>query len=360
LPIIIALWTNVHGAVVAGLGVIFTWVVVDRLLPDRRVARVPLLPIFLALAALAVNPWGIQILGFLRGALHSRPELTEWNPIEVRGLEGVLYGTTFVIAAVGLFGARLRPAWTSIAVVALTAAAPLLARRHLPFFVLATIVLAGPSFVSAVSDAVTKRWPSAVSKGSGRPWNRWIVGALFLEAAVLAVLSWPRITCIRVDANQYPIKAMALMRDAGATGRIATFFDWGGMVLDALGPQLQVSMDPRRETVYGDEAYALNEAFTQGLGEWSLLLDREPRPDLALVSKAFPTFNLMRTHAGWSLVHDDSRNALFVRDGTPSARAIRQVHLGSIAVPTCFSEAREWLRATRPAADAAAGNRPGA
>jgi hypothetical protein len=349
LPLIIAAWTNVHGAVVAGLGVIVTWVVVDRLLPDRHVARVPLVPVVLAVAALAANPWGLQILDFLRGALHPRPELTEWNPIDVRGLEGVLYGTTFAIAAIGILGARQRLPWPAVAVVAVTAVAPLLARRHLPFFVLATVVLAGPSFISAMADGVARRWPSAVSRGSGQPWNRWVVAALLVEAAVLAVLSWPRVTCIRVDANQYPIQAVALMRDAGATGRIATFFDWGGMVLDALGPRLQVSMDPRRETVYGDEAYALNEAFTQGLGPWDSLLDREPRPDLALVSKAFPTFNLMRGRPGWVLVHDDARSALFAREGTAAARAVREVHPDPAALPACFADARAWLRARRAA-----------
>jgi hypothetical protein len=199
-----------------------------------------------------------------------------------------------------------------------------------------------------------------VSSGSGRPWNGWVIGGLLIEAAVLAVLSWPRVTCIRVDANQYPIEAIALMREAGVTGRAATFFDWGGIVLDALGPQLQVSMDPRRETVYGGEAYALNEAFTQGLGNWDLLLDRQPRPDLALVSKAFPTFNLMRSRPGWVLVHDDSRSALFAREGTAAERAVRRVRLETVSLPTCFADARAWLRARRLPADTAGTRGPGA
>jgi hypothetical protein len=360
LPVIVAAWTNVHGAVVAGLAVVLVWAVVDRVLPDRRVGRLPLLPVGLAFAALAANPWGVQILDFLRGALHARPELTEWNPIEVRGLEGVLYGTTFAIASIGIMGGRLRLPWASISVVAVTAVAPLLARRHLPFFVLATVVLAGPSFVSAVADAVASRWPSAVASGSGRPWRPWVVAALFIEAAVLGVLSWPRITCVRVDPTQYPTGAIVLMQNAGVTGRAATFFDWGGMVLDALGPRLQVSMDPRRETVYGDEAYALNEAFTQGLGEWDLLLDREPRPDLALVSKAFPTFNLMRTRPGWSLVYDDIRSGVFVRDDSAAARAMRQVRAAPAVPPACFAEARAWLREKHPAPAPIGSGGPGA
>ena len=149
------------------------------------------------------------------------------------------------------------------------------------------------------------------------------MSVLFLEAALLFALSVPRIRCITVEAQHYPIAAVTTLKAAGVTGRIATFFDWGGFVLDTLGPELQVSMDPRRETVYGAEAYGINEQFTLGLGDWDALLVREPPPDLALVSKAFPTFNLMRSHPGWSLVVEDQGGGLFVRDDSKVAAAVR-------------------------------------
>ena len=276
---------------------------------------------------LIVNPWGPAILEFLRGAVSARPELTEWNPIEFAGLEGALYGTALVLAVLGCTG-RWRPRWPAMVVVACTAVAPLLARRHLPFFVLATAVLACPSMVRHVQDLVAARWPSAMAREEGPPWRWPVVSVLFLEASLLLVLSVPRIRCITVEAGHYPIAAVTTLKAAGATGRIATFFDWGGFVLDTLGPQLQVSMDPRRETVYGGEAYGLNEQFMLGLGDWDALLVHEPRPDLALVSKAFPTFNLMRSRPGWSLVIEDQAGGLFVRDESALAAAVRRAATG--------------------------------
>ena len=242
----IGVWVNLHGAVLTGLAVVIAWWVAERCasLFTGTSARLGVLQVLASFAALIVNPWGPAILEFLRGAVSARPELTEWNPIEFAGLEGVLYGTALLFAVLGCSG-RWRPRVPAIVVVASTALAPLLARRHLPFFVLATAVLAGPAMVRHVHDVVAARWPAGVARHEGPPWRWPVVSVLFLEAALLFALSVPRIRCITVEAQHYPIAAVTTLKAAGATGRIATFFDWGGFVLDTLGPELQVSMDPQ-------------------------------------------------------------------------------------------------------------------
>jgi len=350
LPVVMAVWVNLHGAVLTGLAVVVAWWVAERCVSlfTGTSARLGVLQVLASFAALIVNPWGPAILEFLRGAVSARPELTEWNPIEFAGLEGVLYGTALLFAVLGCSG-RWRPRVPALVVVASTALAPLLARRHLPFFVLATAVLAGPAMVRHVHDVVAARWPAGVARHEGPSWRWPVVSVLFVEAALLFALSVPRIRCITVEAQHYPIAAVTTLKAAGATGRIATFFDWGGFVLDTLGPELQVSMDPRRETVYGAEAYGINEQFTLGLGDWDALLVREPRPDLALVSKAFPTFNLMRSHPGWSLVVEDQGGGLFVREDSKVAAAVR--HAAASVVPPeahCFAAARAWLGGSTP------------
>ena len=270
-------------------------------------------------------------------------ELTEWNPIEFAGLEGALHGTALVFAVLGCTG-RWRPRWPAMVVVACTAVAPLLARRHLPFFVLATAVFACPAMVRHVQDVVAARWPSAMAREEGPPWRAPVVSMLFLEASLLLLLSVPRSAALPSRPDIILLPRSRSSRQPMRTGRIATFFDWGGFVLDTLGPQLQVSIDPRRETVYGGEAYGLNEQFMLGLGDWDAVLVHEPRPDLALVSKAFPTFNLMQSHPGWSLVIEDQAGGLFVRDESTLAAAVRRA---APAVPPsevrCFAAARAWL-----------------
>ena len=53
-------------------------------------------------------------------------------------------------------------------------------------------------------------------------------------------------------------------------------FDWGEYVLWHLSPQIKVSIDGRRETVYSDPIYAENLRFTSGLGDWDAILKRHP------------------------------------------------------------------------------------
>jgi len=89
--------------------------------------------------------------------------------------------------------------------------------------------------------------------------------------------------------------------------------------------------------------------FERAPGDWDALLVREPRPDLALVSKAFPTFNLMRSHPGWSLVVEDQGGGLFVREDSKVAAAVR--HAAASVVPPeahCFAAARAWLGGSTP------------
>lgn len=345
LPVIVAAWINLHGAVLAGLACILAWVVTERITRQPRGRRVPVLVAVLCVAALACNPWGLRLPWFLRDALRGRPELTEWNPIEVMGVEGVLFGAAALLAGIAVLARPRRVRWPAMVVLAATALAPLIARRHLPFFVIAVAVLAVPATIDAVWRWVAAHWPRAVPRADAPPWHRWVSLLLIAEAVVLLALTVPRISCIRVETEQYPIGAVTLLRASGVSGRMATFFDWGGFVLDALGPRILVSMDPRRETVYAPDVYALNEGLTLGLGDWDALLDHQPVPDLALVSKAFPTFNLMRTRAGWSLVYEDHLSGLFVRDASGLGPALRRATPGSLPSGICFSVARAKLSA---------------
>src|SRR6476661_552261 len=84
LPVVIAIWVNLHGAVLTGLAVVIAWWIAERCasLVTGTSARLGVLQVLASFAALIVNPWGPAILEFLRGAVSARPELTEWNPIE--------------------------------------------------------------------------------------------------------------------------------------------------------------------------------------------------------------------------------------------------------------------------------------
>jgi hypothetical protein len=122
--------------------------------------------------------------------------------------------------------------------------------------------------------------------------------------------------------TEFPVKAVALLKQSNASGNMAVHFDWGEYVLWHLGPRIRVSIDGRRETVYSERSYAENLRFTSGLGDWDGILEKH-ETHLAFVSKGFPVFNLMQLKPGWKLVYEDSISGLFVRQKSPLQEKIQ-------------------------------------
>jgi hypothetical protein len=53
------------------------------------------------------------------------------------------------------------------------------------------------------------------------------------------------------------------------------------------------------------------------------ILEAHPT-EMALVSKKFPVFNLMKLKPGWELVYQDPVSALFVKEGSSSVKQITE------------------------------------
>ena len=90
----------------------------------------------------------------------------------------------------------------------------------------------------------------------------------------MALCSLPQIGCIRVEPYYFafPARAVAFFRHSGVRGNMAVPFDWGEYVIWHLGPDVKVSIDGRRETIYSDEAYRQSRDFERGSGVWDALL----------------------------------------------------------------------------------------
>jgi hypothetical protein len=140
-----------------------------------------------------------------------------------------------------------------------------------------------------------------------------------------------QLPCIQIDPPPaYPARAVGVLRESAARGNLAGMFGWGEYVIWHLGPGVKVSIDGRRETVYSDRVYDENLAFHSGVGDWDAVL-RNEATQFALVSKARPTFNLMKLSPGWVAVYEDPSAGIFVRDGSPLADRIRAVTPPAVA-----------------------------
>lgn len=309
-PPLMAAWANLHGGVLAGLGVLGLWSVVYAL--RQRDGRLPaLLTLIAAVVATFINPYGPRLLLFLlETATVSRPEIWEWNPVSLTKPFGLLYLAFLAVSVLGVVHRRGRLPLAQLLLYGLLAFLPLVARRHVSLFAVGGLVLAGPAVASWVAS-----WP--VWQRVSAKAATWVTAVgLVLAVAMLpfAAFNLGRISIL--SGTPMPTRIVAALKQINAAGRMAVEFSWGEYVLWHLGPQVQVSIDGRRETVYSPRIYDQNLAFLYGQGDWSAVLDNGA-PDMALLLRGGATYNLMSLKPGWRLALQDGAAALFVRQSSP-------------------------------------------
>jgi hypothetical protein len=327
LPVLFGIWVNLHGGVLAGVGVLGVWSAVRMVARPRDDASRPVrrLRLFLHLVliglacalALCLNPYGAGLVSFLlRTATVPRPEIREWLPLSLMSLPGQLYLLLLVIGIAGLVGSRRRPTPESILIFSVTALLTLVSNRHYPLFALALVVMGGEHIADAWNHW---RRPSGNHRGRGG----WTATVNVFGSLVLVALSFPRFSCIRVEPFYFafPARAVALLKQSGLSGNMAVPFDWGEYVLWHLGPRVKVSIDGRRETIYSDEAYQRSRDFERGTGAWDSLL-KTTTTDLVLAQNGSPTANLMSRSDGWVPLYQDKFCLIFARAALPSLAQI--------------------------------------
>jgi hypothetical protein len=256
--------------------------------------------------AVLLNPYGIHLFTFLLAtATVPRPEITEWLPLEIMSQLGAIYLSLAAIAAAALMFSDRARSPSRIAVLVMMAITPLIAVRHLPLFALAVVVTGGP----LIADAWARSRPEPMLVESrSAALVSMMVAVLFMAFAA------PSFRCISMDpASAFPAKAVAVLKQSGAEGNMATVFNGGEFAIWHLGPRIRVSIDGRRETVYSDEVRRKVMHFMNGTGEWDEVLQQA---DMALVPAGTPTDNLLRLDRAWLLVYRDRVSRLFVCEGS--------------------------------------------
>jgi hypothetical protein len=155
-----------------------------------------------------------------------------------------------------------RPTIDRIAAIALLGVASLRVSRLAPLWFAATTVLLSPTFV-VWSRRVPERWKQLYAPSPAA--LRLTAIPILCAAAASAVAVARNGGCVRIDGDWIPDRvAGRALANAGARGTIVTWFDWGEYALWHVAPELRVSIDGRRETVYSDEVLANHDELYAG------------------------------------------------------------------------------------------------
>jgi hypothetical protein len=305
LPIMFALWVNMHGGWLVGAGVLAVFVAVamfDRRLAGRR--AVLLAGSVAAAAATLVNPYGAAMLGFLGETVRpARADIVEWQPMS--GLPWAALAFWSIPAALALVaivrrGRAIPVPWLIITL--MLAVGALRVARLVGFFAVAVGFLVAPYIRS------TPQEPAAVDDGERRPLRAALI---YSAMVIVAVLLFGR----RIPSNAPWLPepgAVQFVQRHKMTGKMLTWFDYGQYAIWHLTPSIRVSMDGRRETVYSDDIRELHREI-YGNGPNALQNVARLAPDSIWLPLASPAIGTLE-QAGWRTVFRGVRSAILSRD----------------------------------------------
>jgi hypothetical protein len=243
LPVLTAVWVNTHGGWIVGLGVLAIWVGLTAATSSwpRRVALIGIL--VACIAATLANPYGYGMWHFLLGTVgFDRPLIADWQPLhELPPAFWIPWVVSLglVLSSLG----RAREHGKSLVIAMFLGVISLRVSRLDAFFAIAAMFLVARARGHSAAESVLPMTPVRRS-----PALTWIFSAM---AAVSLLLVAERLRTVPIEPVTVPDAEVGrYVRTHHLKGNLLVWFGWGQYVIWQFGPDLKVSMDGRRETVY--------------------------------------------------------------------------------------------------------------
>jgi hypothetical protein len=308
-PVVVALWANLHGSFFLGplvLGLAWLEDVAERVASPHRTLAVALA----AVLAACLTPFGPMVWVYAVG-LSTNPEvtarITEWQPTDIRSVAGLL----FFASAAGIVVLMARRGqivpWPTLLWFATFAAIALYAERGIAWWPLAVVPAVAGTLIAAAPD------PARVEPGTMRRLNAIVAGALIFVAVALLPI-WkpvdPRTGAPGGLLTDAPPALTAALRDAVAPGdHVFNPQPWGSWFEFAV-PDALVAIDSRIE-LFPPEVWDDYEAIVAGLDGWQDRLSQWD-VDLVVVNPDHAALRDRLLAARWETLAEDADGALLV------------------------------------------------
>ena len=307
LPLLFAVWANIHIQFVYGLFILGLAMVESlakhrwKNLPTPAPGGALVAVLICSLLATLLNPYGVRIysvahaLGTQSGAFNSIGEL---QAIPFRDLINYCALLFALLSAAALSSKRR---WVSFEGALLLFAACSSFRSQRDAWVIAI------SGAAILSDALPR-----ITAPNLRPAKYLLPVAMTIAACMLAIaFRSPELSAASLrerQATQLPVGAVDFIRAHGYSGPIFNDFDWGGYLIWNL--RMPVSIDGRAN-VYGDQRIARSIQTWSGAPGWQSDPDlRSARLVIGPVGAALT--QLLRSDPGFQLAYQDKVAAVFV------------------------------------------------
>lgn len=324
IPLIVALWANLHGSFFLVAIPLLVSLLEDRRAHVPKADRILLIGLACMLAA-NLNPFGVRIWSYVVG-LSTNPQVvglvTEWKPTTVKTIEGFLFFASAVaLAAVLIFRGR-RPSWPPVLGIAVLFVMGLFAVRNTYWWPLAApVFLAGAITEPAPIGGVQPTAASRAVADEPRRLASTLIAAM-LVALAIAYLPWWRPTFTSKATTNFVGDGLLSHAPHRVTDRLDQLLPpaqrafvpqiWGSWFEFAL-PQDRVFVDSRIEIFprYLWDDYIL---VSDGQVGWEGVLDRW-RVSVVVASRVQQPrlIPLIQGDPAWTQIYEDPDAVVFVR-----------------------------------------------
>ena len=317
IPLIFAVWVNVHAAYAAGIAILVIFVIASLASHTGNTSKL-LLVLVASIGTLALNPNGARMYSYpfeVLQATSMQAQIAEWFSPNFHQVAYLPLMLLILLMVLGLALSPRKPCQRDLTLLLGTLAAKLVSVRHTPLFVL----IAVPVVCQSIEELLPFRFRSEVTTHQN-PNGLRVTGHALLACVTLLVAS---VVITKVVARQkilelrdFPVRAVTFLRSGSSPPNIFDFYDWGGYVIWNLYPEHRVFIDGRAD-VYGDvilrqfaDAYTLRHDWRRGLEEACLILV----PSTSALATGL-------THdPQWPIVYADEQATVFRRQGASTER----------------------------------------
>jgi hypothetical protein len=318
-----ALWANLHGMVILGVGtlavvaateglkVAFRWEGADRVWARR-------LGVVVACSALAtfVNPRGPALISYsLRLVREVSRLVTEWASPDFHQITPLLFLGLLVITIAALAMNPSRPDPTDLALTLAFTVLGLQAARNLA---IAAIVLGfvASKYVRGALQAIPSRSESSAPRPTAPSPMLGMAGLAVAIVGLVVVVAadFPRSDrAVDIVEPDYPLQALAAFE--GRTGvRVFAFDVWADYLIDQSWPGVRVYHDTRID-VYRKEQTLKYARTIAALPGWREALDESCTTHVFLRPLSDPLAEVLRLTDDWRVEQENAFSVTFVRSG---------------------------------------------
>ena len=326
LPILMLIWSNIHGGCLSGLGLIGIYFVGEFL--NKKPVKQYIYTGIASTLIMLINPYGFEYVKFVFFAgTMDRTFITEWtSPFHKYYLDDYLkykFYLIFAIATELIYLIKNKINYekmdkTKLLIILAMIYLSITHLRHIPFFILTVGTLIYDDFYSLFNKGI-EILRKKLNINTEETVKSIVLAKEVIVYLLLIIMSLPPILDknkeIRITETRYPRYAIEFIRVNNLTGNLFINFDWGSYAAYKLFPHNKIAMDGRYEEVYNPELLIDFKNFHMVINDWYKVI-RDNKTDILVIEKKYPVYNKILQLAEWKLVFENNFSGVFVPTST--------------------------------------------